>query len=99
MGKIKKEKIKKKIIIDNPKSKGPTAEWIEDETVVEGDHIIDGYHLHDQHHHRYFNDDIGEDDNDYEVEQERYGFQSDDLQSVAVDRYIRRIGKNRRTPR
>ena len=72
---------------------------LEFEEEQEADHVIDGYHVHQTNHHEYFNDDLSTDENDYEVEQERYGFQSDDIQSVAVDRYIKRIGKNRRTPR
>ena len=87
MGKKQKKKIEEIKLKD-----AIVSEVMEDETEIEGDHTIDGYRFHNKQHYKYFND-------DYEVEQERYGFQSDDIQSVAVDRYIKRIGKNRRTPR
>ena len=65
----------------------------------EADHVIDGYSLHQNHHHERFNDDLGIDQNDYEVEQEKYAVQSEDVQPIAVDRYFERFGKSRRTPR
>ena len=94
MGKKQKKKIEEIKLKD-----AIVSEVMEDETEIEGDHTIDGYRFHNKQHYKYFNDDLSLDYNDYEVEQERYGFQSDDIQSVAVDRYIKRIGKNRRTPR
>jgi hypothetical protein len=65
----------------------------------EADHVIDGYSIHKNNHYEYFNDDLGIDQDDYEVEQEKYAVQSEDLQPLAVDRYFKRIGKSRRTPR
>ena len=65
----------------------------------EADHVIDGYSLHQNNHHERFNDDLGIDQNDYEVEQERYVVESEDTQPIAVDRYFKRFGKSRRTPR
>ena len=65
----------------------------------EADHVIDGYSMHKNNHYECFNDDLGIDENDYEVEQEKYAVQSEDLQPLAVDRYFKRIGKSRRTPR
>ena len=65
----------------------------------EADHVIDGYSLHQNNHHERFNDDLGIDQNDYEVEQERYVVESEDTQPIAVDRYFERFGKSRRTPR
>ena len=65
----------------------------------EADHVIDGYSMRKNNHYEYFNDDLGIDENDYEVEQEKYAVQSEDLQPIAVDRYFKRIGKSRRTPR
>jgi len=65
----------------------------------EADHVIDGYSMHQNNHHEYFNDDLGVDQNDYEVEQERYVMESEVAQPIAVDRYFKRFGKSRRTPR
>ena len=65
----------------------------------EADHVIDGYETPHVNHYEHFNDDLGIDQNDYEVEQEKYAVQSEDLQPIAVDRYFKRIGKSRRTPR
>ena len=65
----------------------------------EADHVIDGYSLHQNNHHERFNDDLGIDQNDYEVEQERYVVESEVAQPIAVDRYFKRFGKSRRTPR
>ena len=65
----------------------------------EADHVIDGYSLHQNNHHEHFNDDLGVDQNDYEVEQERYVVESDEAQPIAVDRYFKRFGTSRRTPR
>ena len=65
----------------------------------EADHVIDGYETPNVNHHEHFNDDLGTDQNDYEVEQEKYNVQSEDIHPIAVDRYLRRFAKNRRTPR
>jgi hypothetical protein len=65
----------------------------------EADHVVDGYKMHDLNTNEYFNDDLGVDNQDYEVEQERYAVQREDAQPIAVDRYFERFGKNRRTPR
>ena len=65
----------------------------------EADHVIDGYSLQQNNHHEHFNDDLGIDQNDYEVEQEKYVVESEDAQPIAVDRYFERFGKSRRTPR
>ena len=65
----------------------------------EADHVIDGYSLQQNNHHERFNDDLGIDQNDYEVEQEKYVVESEDAQPIAVDRYFERFGKSRRTPR
>ena len=65
----------------------------------EADHVIDGYSLQQNNHHEHFNDDLGIDENDYEVEQETYAVQSKDVQPIAVDRYFERFRKSRRTPR
>jgi hypothetical protein len=90
MERFKKNKTKKEI----------KKEDILLEEEQEGDHVIDGYQLHKEHiTNQYFNDDLGVDQNDYELEQEKYAVQSQDLQPIALDRYFRRIGKNRRTPR
>ena len=85
---MQKVKQKKKLKEVQPKD-AIVSEVMEDEIEIEGDHTIDGYHFHNKQHYKYFNDDLNVDDNDYEVEQERYGFQSEDTQSVEVDRYIR----------
>jgi len=65
----------------------------------EADHVIDGYSLHKNNHHEHFNDDLGIDQNDYEVEQERYVVESENSEPIAVDRYFHSFGKSRRTPR
>ena len=65
----------------------------------EADHVIDGYSVHKNNHYEHFNDDLGIDENDYEVEQETYAVQSKDVQPIAVDRYFERFRKSRRTPR
>jgi hypothetical protein len=62
-------------------------------------HEIEGYKTHTINHNQYFNDDLGIDQDDYEVEQERYVVESEDTQPIAVDRYFKRFGKSRRTPR
>ena len=72
---------------------------LEFEEEQEADHVIDGYHVHNTNQHENFNDDLSTDENDYEVEQERYAVQSEDVQPIAVDRYFERFGKRRRTPR
>ena len=75
----------------------------EEERDIEGqeeaDHVIDGYKTHHENHHKNFSDDLGIDENDYEVEQEKYAVQSEDVQPIAVDRYLERFRKSRRTPR
>ena len=65
----------------------------------EASHEIEGYKTHTINHNQYFNDDLGIDQDDYEVEQERYVVESDEAQPIAVDRYFERFGKSRRTPR
>ena len=65
----------------------------------EADHVIDGYETPHVNHYEHFNDDLGIDQNDYEVEQEKYAVESEDIQPIAVDRYLRRFAKNRITPR
>ena len=65
----------------------------------EASHEIEGYKTHTINHNQYFNDDLGIDQDDYEVEQERYVVESEDTQPIAVDRYFKRFGKSRRTPR
>jgi hypothetical protein len=93
MARLKKNKTKKEI-------KKEDIFPIVEEEEQEGDHVIDGYQLHKEHiTNQYFNDDLGVDQDDYEIEQEKYAVQSEDLQPIAVDRYFRRIGKSRRTPR
>jgi 3-oxoacyl-[acyl-carrier-protein] synthase III len=92
MARLKKNKTKKEI------KKEDIFPILEVEQ--EGDYVIDGYQMHKEYTiNQYFNDDLGVDPNDYEVEQEKYAIQSQDLQPIALDRYFRRIGKNRRTPR
>ena len=60
----------------------------------EADHVIDGYSTAPTYnHHERFNDDLGIDQNDYEVEQERYVVESEDTQPIAVDRYFRTLWK------
>ena len=94
MGKKQKKKIEEIKLKD-----AIVSEVMEDETEIEGDHTIDGYRFHNKQHYKYFNDDLSLDDNDYEVEQEKYAVQSEDIQPIAVDRYFERFGKSRRTPR
>ena len=43
------------------------------------------------------NDDLSLDYNDYEHIQEEYGIQSEDVQPIALDRFVERIGKSRRS--
>ena len=104
MGKIKKKKVKLEIkghaFADSYlKNADENFELIIDDEEEEGDHVIDGYKIHRPNYNTYFNDDLGIDENDYEVEQEKYDVQSEDLQPIALDRYFRRFGKSRRTPR
>jgi len=70
----------------------------EDEILEDGDFVLDGYtvNLEDRSRH---NDDLSLDYNDYEHIQEEYGVQSEDVQPIALDRFIERIGKSRRSPR
>ena len=92
MGKSKKKKVKKTI-----QTKEEIFPLIEEEK--EADHVVDGFHLWEKNRHDNFNDDLSLDQNDYEVEQEKYAVQSEDTQPIAVDRYFERFGKSRRTPR
>lgn len=87
------EKSKKKKLI----TKEEIFPLVEEER--EADHVVDGFHVWDQNQHEHFNDDLSEDLNDYEVEQEKYAVQSEDVQPIAVDRYFERFGKSRRSPR
>ena len=97
MGKIKKRKTKKVEEKEHEYITEDVFPLVEEET--EGDHIVDGYKVFKQNHYEHFNDDLGIDQNDYEVEQEKYNVQSEDIQPIAVDRYLERFGKSRRTPR
>jgi type I restriction-modification system DNA methylase subunit len=97
MGKIRKRKTKKVEEKEHEYIAEDVFPLVEEET--EGDHIVDGYKVFKQNHYERFNDDLGIDENDYEVEQERYAVQSEDTQPIAVDRYFERFGKSRRTPR
>jgi hypothetical protein len=73
---------------------------LEFEEEQEADHVIDGYHVNQPDNHDTFNDDLSTDENDYELEQEKWNaVQSEDLQPIAVDRYFERFGKSRRTSR
>ena len=65
----------------------------------QANHEINEYKTHQVDHNQYFNDDLGIDEQDYEVEQEKYVVESEDAQPIAVDRYFKRFGKSRRTPR
>jgi len=65
----------------------------------QANHEIDEYKTHYKNSNQYFNDDLGVDQNDYEIEQEKYVVESKDAQPIAVDRYFKRFGKSRRTPR
>lgn len=70
----------------------------DDDILEDGDFVLDGYtvNLEDTSRH---NDDLSLDYNDYEHIQEEYGVQSEDVQPIALDRFIERIGKSRRPPR
>ena len=70
----------------------------DDDILEDGDFVLDGYsvNLEDMTKH---NDDLSLDYNDYEHIQEEYGIQSEDVQPIALDRFIERIGKSRRSPR
>lgn len=70
----------------------------EEDILEDGDFVLDGYtvNLEDTSRH---NDDLSLDYNDYEHIQEEYGVQSEDVQPIALDRFIERIGKSRRPPR
>ena len=70
----------------------------DDDILEEGDFVLDGYtvNLEDTTKH---NDDLSLDYNDYEHIQEEYGIQSEDVQPIALDRFIERIGKSRRSSR
>jgi len=113
MGKIKKRKTKKDTLASKGHTFAdqylghfsaddifPLSEEPRDiEGQEEADHVIDGYKTPHVNHYEHFNDDLGIDQNDYEVEQEKYAVESEDIQPIAVDRYFRRFAKNRRTPR
>ena len=70
----------------------------DDDILEDGDFVLDGYkvNLEDATKH---NDDLSLDYNDYEHIQEEYGIQSEDVQPIALDRFIERIGKSRRSSR
>ena len=70
----------------------------DDDILEDGDIVLDGYtvKLEDTTKH---NDDLSLDYNDYEHIQEEYGIQSEDVQPIALDRFIERIGKSRRSSR
>ena len=70
----------------------------DDDILEDGDFVLDGYtvNLEDTPKH---NDDLSLDYNDYEHIQEEYGIQSEDVQPIALDRFIERIGKSRRSSR
>ena len=70
----------------------------DDDISEDGDFVLDGYkvNLEDATKH---NDDLSLDYNDYEHIQEEYGIQSEDVQPIALDRFIDRIGKSRRSSR
>ena len=70
----------------------------DDDILEDGDFVLDGYtvNLEDMTKH---NDDLSLDHNDYEHIQEEYGIQSEDIQPIALDRFIERIGKSRRSSR
>ena len=70
----------------------------DDDILEDGDFVLDGYtvSLEDTTKH---NDDLSLDYNDYEHIQEEYGIQSEDVQPIALDRFIERIGKSRRSSR
>tara|TARA_R110000824_G_scaffold22240_6_gene81705 strand:- start:8592 stop:8888 length:297 start_codon:yes stop_codon:yes gene_type:complete len=97
------EKIKKKKVKKTSPTKEEIFPLVEEARDIEGqeeaDHVIDGYHVWGNNQRNNFNDDLNLDDNDYEIEQEKYAIQSEDTQPIAVDRYFERFGKSRRTPR
>ena len=70
----------------------------DDDILEDGDFVLDGYtvNLEDATNP---NDDLSLDYNDYEHIQEEYGIQSEDVQPIALDRFIERIGKSRRSSR
>ena len=70
-----------------------------DDLMEEGDFVMDGYKINLDPNQHYNNDDLGVDHDDYENIQEEYGLQSQDVQPIALDRFIERIGKSRRSPR
>jgi len=65
----------------------------------DGDFVLDGYQSHLDSSVSKHNDDLEQDINDYEDIQEEYAVQSEDTQPIAVDRFINRSGKSRRTSR
>ena len=107
MGKIKKRKRKSKVETFEVKGHAFadhhlghfSADDIFPLPEEEVDHVMEGYSIYKDDHCEHFNDDLGIDQNDYEVEQEKYNVQSKDIQPIAVDRYFERLGKSRRTPR
>lgn len=94
----KKIKIKK---VRGPNRRSQIEKTIEEEEDIleDGDFVLDGYHVAIDKEIQCHNDDLNTDFNDYEHKQEEYGFQSEDLQPIALDRFIERIGKGRKTPR
>jgi len=68
-----------------------------EDILEDGDFVLDGYQIHLDHNVSKHNDDLEEDINDYEDIQEDYAFQSEDTQPIAVDRFVSRFGKSRRT--
>jgi hypothetical protein len=70
-----------------------------DDLMEEGDFVMDGYQVNLDPNQHYNNDDLGIDHDDYENIQEEYGLQSQDVQPIALDRFIERIGKSRRSSR
>jgi len=68
-----------------------------EDILEDGDFVLDGYQIHLDSSVSKHNDDLEQDTNDYEDIQEEYAVQSEDTQPIAVDRFINRSGKSRRT--
>ena len=71
----------------------------EEDILEDGDFVLDGYSIHLDKNVAKHNDDLEQDINDYEDIQEDYAFQSEDTQPIAVDRFVSRFGKSRRSSR
>ena len=71
----------------------------EEDIIEDGDFVLDGYSIHLDKNVAKHNDDLEQDINDYEDIQEEYAVQSEDTQPIAVDRFISRSGKSRRSSR